>query len=906
MEYVPGLKPQNETGAKSRRKQKQGRNPVNEPQSDIRLQPAAVTGNYHVRPAQPQRNVKAEQFISALGQISQVSGKLGQYMHEKQTKEAELQASQEIQAMSLEEAGAKVQSGEIGQYDNPYFQDAFQRQFGIRLGLHKGREMRTQFQTDFDPRNDNVDEFIQSHLDPEFEKMMDNPIIQEAFGQTVEEDVRSLRENDYTEKAAAIEQDKMDGAYETGAAQIDKRLENARTPEDRQQAIKEGHQAWRDGYAERRELLGLSNAEQDAITMQLAARYARQGDVDVVEKLLTDDRGGIGSIIDKRGKEGADAHQVLNTAKQNHHNDNKEKSFDSQMSFFDQAREGGLDRDELEEYHKQNPGVYSPAQIQRLITTNESAQDTKRRQLAEDEMARKFDRELQSHRGRVVTETLEHVRDKTLHQMDSTPIPSGIDSETGELEWEMLSPEDRMEMADEVIQNRVLPEYAEQFEEDERGYQTFLYELGLYGNNPDMENEKWKSTMANVGSALTSQAASGEVPPKIESAYALFKNLKTSAPGMLNSSLISERDKDVLEALWYHEQYLDEELDQAVNSVYRMQHTDDDNRFASVQFQEMEQAVNSLDGFIDGWGDSKNDGYVTAEMNRLVRNQWRRGGNSDVTSVTEIFKQEHAWINGHAVPKRGQNVPTDFEELGHARILKYANDHPEEMEERGIDASDLTLYPMGGRGSTGGWAIIQNGSASPMNDMLGSQFTIGDLQRDADDALAEYLQEGVRRANDPGAEVRDNDPRTQGLRESYEEGNSGGAFDTNEARDRLMNPQGESQQEQPAEQSEEGDVWDIEVNESDRVSASEVPMEDRPAQQDGSNIKLSDIKLPDIENEQVKQAVKAALTAVRGEGMTKRQFDQYVKSHMGTDQPGNGLIFNPRLRERIRYYLPAS
>jgi hypothetical protein len=142
-------------------------------------------------------------------------------------------------------------------------------------------------------------------------------------------------------------------------------------------------------------------------------------------------------------------------------------------------------------------------------------------------------------------------------------------------------------------------------------------------------------------------------------------------------------------------------------------------------------------------------------------------------------------------------------------------------------------------------------------------------------------------------EADPDDPRLQGLEESYSQGdNSGGSFNTNEARDRLLNPDGQT------EEPEEESVMDIDMSGATRVPASDPRPEDLPATErvDGANAKL-----PDNEDPGIRQAVEIAREA----NMTKAQFDQYVKG-IAQDGAGNGMIFNPRLRERIRYYLPAS
>jgi hypothetical protein len=617
----------------------------------------------------------------------------------------------------------------------------------------------------------------------------------------------------------------------------------------------------------------------------------------VVEKLLVDERGGVGAIINKRGEMGADAAQLLNTAEQQFQQDNEEKSFDTRMTFFDQANEGKLSRDELVGFHKQNPGAYTDAQVQRLITQNESAQSAKREQLRMDRIGRQLQRRQSQERGAVVTDTLTAMRDGTTHRLDSVAMTTDIDPETGEVEREMLSPEDRIEAAEEVLQNRVIPEYASQFPEEEQGMRAFQYEVGIYANNPRMENKQWKRTLEGVQSALTSAGNSGEVSPKIRDGYTLYKNLKSTAPGMLDS-LITDKEKDTYEALRLSEQYMGLELDQAVQQAYQIQqNANGDNKFTSTQYQEMEQAINSLNGMLDGWGTPKNDGYVTGELSALARHQSLAGGTSSVDSVVDRFKEEHDYINGWAVSTRGQNVPVNFKGLAEDRINQYADDHQAELEEKGLVAEDLTIFPMGGQGSTGAWAIVDATSANPMGDTLSSQFTMSEMQRTAEDnrvrRAAEAAERGRKGIPNESMEADPNDPRLQGLEEGYSpDGNSGGGFDTNAARDRLLNPDGRT------EEPEEESVMDIDMSNAQRLPASDPRPEDLPATE---RVTEENAKLPDNEDPGVKKAVQAAHEA----GLTKPQFDQYVKG-IAQDGAGNALIFNPRLRERIRYYLPAA
>ncbi|WP_189468411.1 hypothetical protein [Litchfieldella qijiaojingensis] len=676
-------------------------------------------------------------MANALQSVSPTLGRLSSHLAEKRRKEAEQQAQAEIQQMSMEEAEQLVQSGEMSEYENPYFQEAFQRQYGVRLGLAKGRELKAKFATGFNARSDDVDQFIAENLGVDMGAMAQNPTIQGGFTDAMEETMVTIRDEAAKQQAAAYEQDKLDGVYETFTAELDQRISRAETPEQRKAAINEAYQAIRSHYPQHQKLLNLSNAEQDAVLMQVASKYARDGQADVVEKLLTDNRGGIGAIIDKRGKVGSEAASILRQAEKNYHSDNRERTFDARMRFFEEAEQGMLNEEELLAWHEENPGALTEGRIRSLFRSNRSAQEAKRKALAEQREEDAIRARQNNERAEIVTQGIKALRNGTTHRIQ----PVAVTDDNGELE--MMSKEDQLEAIKTELHNTVIPRYASQFPEEEQGEAAFNYALEIYSKNPNLVNDQWKATLENAPGAVTAAAATDgdEIPTKLKEGYALYNRLRVRNPGLLNG-MITEKDRDVYEAIRIGEQYMGLPFERSVSQAHRIATNQDieDNPSIRARYDEVDAAVESLNGWVDGWGDVKNDSYVSTELRKIGRHIARAGGSTGLDQAVERFKSEHEFINGWAVPTRGQNVPVNFKELAEKKI----NEYVEKNSDEGMSEDDITVFPLGGSGSSGVWTLVDQTTASPLSDPIGSTFTLDQLMREDQEERDRAAREALR------------------------------------------------------------------------------------------------------------------------------------------------------------------
>ena len=934
MANISGLSTlQRNNSSRNRKDGRKGRTPQTNRQ--VSLRPTASAGQYYQRPGRSPVGTQAEQIATALGNLSPTLGKIGTYMAEKGRKEAEQQAQVKLQQLTIEDAKSLVDSGEMAEYDNPYFQEAFQRQYGVRLGLHEGRKLSAKFNDTYDPRQGGVEDFIAQNMEADIEGIQQNPLVEGGFSDAMEETLNTLRGEATKRTAVAYQKDKLDGVYETFEAEFAGRLESAKTPEAREQAIEDGYQAIRSHYPDHKQLLNLSNSDQDSVVMQLAAKYAREGQQDVVEKLLTDDRGGIGAIINKRGKVGAEASKILSESISNYEDDNRKRTFDERMDYFYTSEKGTMDEDALVQWHQENPGALSDAKVQSLIRNNRNAQDRQRAELKAKQDTAALRATQHRERMDMVNAGMEALLAGQAHNMPNMVVTK----DNGE--QELMTGEEVIEETQAYLENEWIHKQVEGSENP--GEEAFNMLTEIYSKNPNLKNEQWERTLENASGALSAAGAldGGSIPPKLKEGYQLYQRLSSRNPG-LRDSMITTKDKDVYEAIRIGEQYMGLSFEDSVASAFKQQVNKDIEENPSIQarYDEVDTAVASLDGWMDGWGSVKNDSYVSTELRKIGRHIARSGGPTGLQEATKRFKEEHTFINGWAVPTQGKNVPNDFKEIAEEKIQRYVDEHPDE----GMDAGDIAVFPLGGSGSAGVWTLVDNTTASPLMDRIDSQFTLSQLQREAEaqrrqaaaDALPsktegvdamlskiekqkqrKKIKEGLNLSDEEADAYMDRQGNVDGFLDGASELVNGFLTAPNLLADDNLITQGYKKLgDGVVDALKEANVTHLpQYSSMSPQQKKKLPKTvkdtlDKAVKDSKDEPKPTQIKLP----ESLDPNVKAGIEKLRDARITQADFDSFLQSQKGKQnvELGNGttgpietsFAVNPTVREQIRRYLP--
>lgn len=866
----------------SERSRKEGRAKVRRQQSRrVGLRPNATPGRYYTRPSAPEPNIKSQQLASALGQLSPTLANLSGHLAEKQRNEAQQQAEAKIASMSNEEARQMVESGEISEYENPYFQEAFQRQYGTRLGLAKAEHLQSAYAEGFNPRTDDVDEFIADQVGPDIQRLQDSPLIQGGYQDALHNALTSVRSKASSDKAGLIEQDKMDGAYETFNAMIQQRLDNASNPQERQEAIDNGAAAIFGEYKANRERLNLTNAEQDAITMQVAARYAREGDRDVVQSLLTKDRGGVPAIINKRGKAGAEAARIVGLSERNFADDETARWEDTRFDLWEDAQTGDLDEEKVRQIRKDHPDALTEAQTRSLIGKNRNVIEAKRKSLEKEREAASNQRIAAASQGAVMDQVYQSLNEGTFQSMPNMTV---YDENGKEKTW------DFNDLEDKAIESYFGPGgRSERIAQrnNETDSQRFDRELDIASRN-NIIPPQWKreinsgATAANIGAILDGK----ELPSNLKRGYELYQQMRSKAPSMLESVVSSSDTMDFYESMRVAQEYGGQDTERAAQAAYLMNQDDYVKNNPSVQarYDQIDNAVNSVDikkGFFSDTtgGDVSNSMSINAELRRAARFYSVRSGLSVEDAMEEAksrVQSNYTVINNRAVKIGGINTPSGFPDMVKDRIQRYAGNHQQELSDRGLGADDISVQAVS-RGSTGVWQLVESETGMPLDSRVDGQFTGRDLVADI-----------KARKDKAAADV------ARGQREK--EHHQGGGTDYQNVGQFGFNS---SSLEQPRQQED-----------SSGLSPQEMQAE-APA---GAQAERKPLPVPN-EGQESDEFINA-VSQMKKAGITQSDLDDFLRRHegdpvrwAGTANNGNPLdttfAMNPTVREKLRKYLPT-
>lgn len=283
-------------------------------------------------------------------------------------------------------------------------------------------------------------------------------------------------------------------------------------------------------------------------------------------------------------------------------------------------------------------------------------------------------------------------------------------------------------------------QYAQQ--KGESWDQTVLREAPIYAKN-GYAPKKWKDTLSLGGASISSSTLSGEAPPEAaQQGYALYKLLHANNARILND-LVPKDQRDFYESWRIGEE--DAGLSPGKALLLATEANADPERrlkrMSSVTTQAIRQKVGSLGstfgGLFGGQSAPENLGDMGATIQRLAENYAVLGLGADkaVQRAVERVQQTHVNVNGYWIDASDRRVPQDFPVLAGDVLKAYADKHG---KAEGLDASDLTVRPLGGAGNA--WRIVRKADGIPVDDMSDGAFKTDELQRaaaarkDAEDA----------------------------------------------------------------------------------------------------------------------------------------------------------------------------
>lgn len=698
---------------------KQGRDPRQKQTTRrINLQPQASPGSYYSRPANKQVGQKGEQLARALGNASPTIGKLGEYMVQKRRKQAETEAQADIQGMSVEEAREAVNSGQMEEHENPYYQEAFQKQYGVRLGLDQSRKLKAKMATEFNPRTDDVNEFIAENLGVDMNNVGQNPLVQQGFTAAMDDTLTAVRDTAEKQTAETFKKDTLDGVYETAKGVMDRALELPPGAE-REQALAGARESLQSIKESNRADLNVSYGEHDQIMLDVAERYAAEGLTDAVDMIVNDERDGVGSIASKHGPQGVAAQKLLTKAESVQRKKNREDALEARMYFHKQARNGSLNMDQLMQYNDANPGALTDSEIIGLQGQQQRAWEKAAKSRAAQQKKDAINDAQSQQRQQARAETLAAMDDNNIASVSDVEIIANDGEST-----KTYSRKDQIEDAVEYRLNNEIPQEAQQMVEDGElsqddvpsyiAEQTTLtiQQAGSKYNHKPMERQFQNVT--NTVSPQIIENNNGEVPQSSASSLKSFMAIRANAPELAKK--LAGSDFDAMSTMADNVSDMGMSVEDALKTYSR---TAGESAPPRVTFdvetaKEIRNEVEDDSAWYDLTGGQgiKNTSQFDAEAQRVGQSIATSGGVASKDNVARRMKENGYVQDGYYTPfssstRTKDEFKTQVDELMH----EYVDANPD----AGIEKEELRVVRTSAN-SDDEWTLIDATTGIPVDD----------------------------------------------------------------------------------------------------------------------------------------------------------------------------------------------
>ncbi|WP_226786605.1 hypothetical protein [Pseudorhizobium xiangyangii] len=592
--------------------------------------------------------------------------------------------------------------------DNPWFKAAFMKQYGERLAYERVNELSGEYETNFDKDNGDLDGLIRERTAGDLEQYGKDPHFTGAYNKVMDGFGARAGTAHAQYKTEQVKQDTVSGVYDTFHGEATTLRADGKSPQEIVGAL-------RGKYEGNRSLLHVDYKEQDKEMVRLAEAFADKGDQEMVDAILNSERRGadgtaLGTLGSNREFQ-ADAVRIQNAAKRQNQEQTEETTRDVRMDFWDKARQGQLDREELMAWHRGNPGAFTEAQALSLINQNDTYNEIQAKELAKAEQKMVLERAAVQAEEDVTTRNVEAVTKGMGAYIEEAVIPT----KTGETKT--LSVEDQKKAVAKrlVEQTEWLVENKKATPEQAFGMQVETFSVG------NLTNPKWEEALRGGPVAATQFTLSGgEVPPQLEDGVDVYMRLHSANPKLLDTHIKEGATRDFYEAYRVATQYLKLAPKQAMQMA--MMQTSDPERANSSGLQsrlgEIDAHINDI-RYGAAWHtlyrDTKspsNRGYIASEVSRLGKFYVQTGmeAGDALNEAKERFIQTHTAVGGNFVYTAGKDVPPDFGKLATYALAKYAEDFG---EVEGLDQDDLTIRPAT---NGNGWIIVHQMGQYPVEN----------------------------------------------------------------------------------------------------------------------------------------------------------------------------------------------
>jgi hypothetical protein len=635
--------------------------------------------------------------------LAQIEPELGQHFAERQAEYEQTQserARDTLQGMTFAEAKQMVESGTLRQTENPWYEAAFQKQYGVSYAGKRKRDIMLAYETQFDKHNGDIEGFIAGHVKRDASLYGENKFVSAGIREGMGDFLTRLRDQQAEFRAGTIQETAVDQFRGVARTAVDEAVAQGADPSA----------SVRNLYGQHRQALGLSYKQMDDNVISLAEEYAASGDLDTVEALLTaevmgEDGQKVGSFT-SRARYAADANRILNVARSKKAELSRQAGTELIVTQRTKAAQGKLvDEDVTSLGNLRDEKVISQEMYESLLVQNDNAK-------ARAAGAAYEGLQEENYRTHVMNEVVAGrgfaVSDFTYTGADGQPKSVKRDT-----------------VMDDVVNETLTTMGRQKYTEGEMA--ATLASWGVGANYGIWENALTDGYLS-LGQALTKAGPDGDVvlPEPALAAYGTWKNL-SEYPNLRARHV---KDSKALK-LYQDAEALERggmEPETALLTASRIDRnasrTGLSTQLDRDTFTSELKRVTSSGGFVGfGTSDVANGGYVAQTVEKTARILVDAGlpPSRAVEQATRIFEESHTVINDAAVNTRNKLVPPQFEDMSEAMIDEFA-------AANSVDADDLTLVPsLDGEQS---WVIAYKDTLLPHEEWVnGGSFNITAIQK---------------------------------------------------------------------------------------------------------------------------------------------------------------------------------
>lgn len=624
-----------------------------------------------------------------------------------------------IQGMTYEQAENAVKTGEMLKTESPWYQAAFEKQFGLTYAAKRKRQIIDEYNNGFDKHNGDVDSFLTNYAAEDRDKFGGSKFIMSGLRQGMDGVLRQVRDDNAQFRSQWTQEKAVENFGVIARTAADTAVDMGSNPMETIGSM----------YGEHRRSLGLSYEQMDTQVFSLAQQYAAEGNVDMVEQILNYDRVGddgtkVGSFS-KRPKYALDSKRLIETARANRGEANRKANTEAVVGLQERGAAGQLDdADRVQLQTMRDDEQLSQAQHESILRQDN---DARVRATGDAYVAT----QTTAIRGEVLS-TVMQGRGYTIQDVDVVNPATGKTT--------TLSADDMIEEAVNDAMNVMASKNATP--------QQMAAQLASYG--VDANYSVWENAMSNGYQALSESLATvgkdgtAKLPEPAIAGYNTWRSL-SDQPRLRDRHVTNAdagniyRDADALVRLRVPEE--DALLRSA--SIDRKSRSGKAAALPREQIDKIIQASTASDGWFGG--SPANVSSVSGWIEDSVRVQVELGvaPKQAVKNGIQAYKDSHTIINGAAINTRSAFIPPNFEESSAVMLESFA-------EQTGEDADDLTLLPA--HDGSNYWVVVSKSNVALPIVVEGrsNRFHISQIQQSAEDAkdaeeaaLLEEVNEGV-------------------------------------------------------------------------------------------------------------------------------------------------------------------